>query len=52
MKKTLDKWESVLLALYACVISGRGFNDVEHKSMEMTKNEFGWTLYILQAVSN
>ena len=48
MKTTLDKWETVLLALYASVVGGHGFNDVEHLSMGMTENEFGWTLYILQ----
>ena len=48
MKKQFDKWESVLLALYAGAVSGHGFSDVERLSMEMSENEFGWTLYILQ----
>lgn len=48
MKKQMDSWEKILLALYAGVISGHGFGDVDYLSMEMTKNEFGWTLYILQ----
>lgn len=48
MNKTLDKWESVLLALYASAIGGRGFRDVDSKTMEMDSNEFGWTLYVLQ----
>ncbi len=48
MKGTYDKWESVLIALYASALSGHGFNDVNAVSMGMQKGAFGWTLYILQ----
>lgn len=43
-----EKWELVLLALYAEAIGCGSFAEVTAKTMDMGGGEFGWTLYALQ----
>lgn len=43
-----DTPDKILLALYAGVIHGSGFGDVYAGSMNVSKSEFNWSLYILQ----
>ena len=45
---TREKWERVLLALYAEALSCGSFAEVTAKTMGMESGEFGWTLYALQ----
>lgn len=46
--KKLEKWQIVLLALYAEAIHCGSFAEVTSRTMGMTSGEFGWTLYSLQ----
>lgn len=43
-----EKWELILLALYAEAIHCGSFAEVTAKTMEMGSGEFGWMLYQLQ----
>lgn len=43
-----EKWELILLALYAEAIHCGSFAEVTAKTMDMASGEFGWTLYQLQ----
>ena len=47
MKKP-EKWQLVLLALYAEAIHCGSFAEVTSRTMGMEPGEFGWTLYNLQ----
>ena len=43
-----EKWELILLALYAEAIHCGSFAEVTAGTMDMTSGEFGWMLYQLQ----
>ena len=43
-----EKWELVLLALYAEAIGCGSFAEVTARTMDIGGGEFGWTLYALQ----
>ena len=43
-----EKWEMILLALYAEAIHCGSFAEVTAGTMDMTSGEFGWMLYQLQ----
>lgn len=43
-----EKWELILLALYAEAIHCGSFAEVTAKTMDMASGEFGWMLYQLQ----
>lgn len=43
-----EKWQLVLLALYAEALHCGSFAEVTAGTMEIPKGEFGWTLYALQ----
>lgn len=46
--KSTEKWQMVLLALYAEAIHCGSFAEVTAGTMEMESRTFGWTLYVLQ----
>lgn len=48
MKHKYEKWETLLMALYAEALRGGSFAEVTSASMGFSKSEFGWTLYQLQ----
>lgn len=46
--KRYEKWQLILLALYAEVIRCGSFAEVTASVMDMGRGEFGWTMYQLQ----
>lgn len=46
--KVRERWQLVLMALYAEAISCGSFAEVTAGTMDLPRNEFGWILYTLQ----